>query len=110
MLHMQTKHSLECTIAYIKFYLNFRYQGHMLARELADVDLQTTVITDSAVFAMISRVNMVGDICLSLLKTDDSSCCAFTVSPLSGLGKATNFEKPYVLYAKNFVECKLYHL
>jgi translation initiation factor eIF-2B subunit beta len=36
-----------------------RYQGHMLARELADVDLQTTVITDSAVFAMISRVNMV---------------------------------------------------
>jgi hypothetical protein len=108
---MQTKHSLECTIAYIKFCLNFRYQGHMLARELADVDLQTTVITDSAVFAMISRVNMVGDICLSPLKTDDSSsCCAFTVSPLSGLGKATNFEKPYVFYAKNFVECKLYHI
>lgn len=36
-----------------------RYQGHTLAKELAAVDLQTTVITDSAVFAMISRVDMV---------------------------------------------------
>eukprot|EP00252_Welwitschia_mirabilis_P025097 TRINITY_DN7710_c0_g1_i1.p1 TRINITY_DN7710_c0_g1~~TRINITY_DN7710_c0_g1_i1.p1 ORF type:complete len:416 (-),score=80.21 TRINITY_DN7710_c0_g1_i1:212-1459(-) len=36
-----------------------RYQGHKLAKELVKKDLQTTVITDSAVFAMISRVNMV---------------------------------------------------
>ncbi|KAG9441598.1 hypothetical protein H6P81_017452 [Aristolochia fimbriata] len=36
-----------------------RSQGHVLAKELAAKGLQTTVITDSAVFAMISRVNMV---------------------------------------------------
>ncbi|XP_076889401.1 uncharacterized protein LOC143540149 [Bidens hawaiensis] len=36
-----------------------RYQGHTLAKELVARGLQTTVITDSAVFAMISRVNMV---------------------------------------------------
>lgn len=37
-----------------------RYQGHVLAKELVGKGLQTTVIPDSAVFAMISRVNMVG--------------------------------------------------
>lgn len=36
-----------------------RYQGHQLAKEFVARGLQTTVITDSAVFAMISRVNMV---------------------------------------------------
>ncbi|KAI0495698.1 hypothetical protein KFK09_022001 [Dendrobium nobile] len=36
-----------------------RYLGHVLAKELVAKGLQTTVITDSAVFAMISRVNMV---------------------------------------------------
>ncbi|OIV97212.1 hypothetical protein TanjilG_15277 [Lupinus angustifolius] len=36
-----------------------RYQGHLLAKELAARGLQTTLITDSAIFAMISRVNMV---------------------------------------------------
>ncbi|XP_039124578.1 translation initiation factor eIF-2B subunit beta isoform X1 [Dioscorea cayenensis subsp. rotundata] len=36
-----------------------RYQGHVLAKELVTKGLQTTIITDSAVFAMISRVNMV---------------------------------------------------
>lgn len=36
-----------------------RYQGHVLAKELVGKGIQTTVITDSAVFAMISRVNMV---------------------------------------------------
>ncbi|EFJ06519.1 hypothetical protein SELMODRAFT_186716 [Selaginella moellendorffii] len=36
-----------------------RYQGHKFAKELAAMELQTTVITDSAVFALISRVNMV---------------------------------------------------
>ncbi|MCO5576346.1 hypothetical protein L7F22_030155 [Adiantum nelumboides] len=36
-----------------------RYQGHTLAKELAASNLQTTLITDSAVFAMISRVDMV---------------------------------------------------
>ncbi|KAF2913421.1 translation initiation factor eIF-2B subunit beta isoform X1 [Oryza sativa Japonica Group] len=36
-----------------------RYKGHVLAKELVEKGVQTTVITDSAVFAMISRVNMV---------------------------------------------------
>uniref|UniRef100_A0A7N0ZSE1 Translation initiation factor eIF2B subunit beta n=1 Tax=Kalanchoe fedtschenkoi TaxID=63787 RepID=A0A7N0ZSE1_KALFE len=36
-----------------------RYRGHTLAKELVARGLQTTVITDSAVFALISRVNMV---------------------------------------------------
>ncbi|XP_020274196.1 translation initiation factor eIF-2B subunit beta-like isoform X1 [Asparagus officinalis] len=36
-----------------------RYQGHVLAKELVGKGLQTTIIPDSAVFAMISRVNMV---------------------------------------------------
>lgn len=41
-----------------------RYQGHLLAKELVTRGLQTTLITDSAVFAMISRVNMVGGRCI----------------------------------------------
>ncbi|KAL4203768.1 hypothetical protein AMTRI_Chr01g129660 [Amborella trichopoda] len=40
-------------------HIHQKYQGHVLAKELVAKDLQTTVITDSAVFAMISRVNMV---------------------------------------------------
>ncbi|KAL9661316.1 hypothetical protein QQ045_026140 [Rhodiola kirilowii] len=36
-----------------------RYRGHTRAKELVARGLQTTVITDSAVFAIISRVNMV---------------------------------------------------
>ncbi|KAK2643720.1 hypothetical protein Ddye_018915 [Dipteronia dyeriana] len=36
-----------------------KYLGHVLAKELSTKGLKTTVITDSAVFAMISRVNMV---------------------------------------------------
>ncbi|KAK4801237.1 hypothetical protein SAY86_021724 [Trapa natans] len=36
-----------------------RYQGHLLAKELVARGLQTTLITDLAVFAMISQVNMV---------------------------------------------------
>ena len=43
----------------ILLYYIGRYQGHLLAKELVARGLQTTVITDSAVFAMISRVNMV---------------------------------------------------
>lgn len=43
-----------------------RYQGHAFAKELAARGLQTTVITDSAVFAMISRVNMVCGDCIGL--------------------------------------------
>ncbi|BBG96509.1 NagB/RpiA/CoA transferase-like superfamily protein [Prunus dulcis] len=35
------------------------FRGHLLAKELVARGLQTTLITDSAVFAMISRVNMV---------------------------------------------------
>ncbi|KAL3578008.1 hypothetical protein D5086_019512 [Populus alba] len=36
-----------------------KYQRHALAKDLVARGLQTTLITDSAVFAMISRVNMV---------------------------------------------------
>ncbi|KAE8666558.1 Translation initiation factor eIF-2B subunit beta [Hibiscus syriacus] len=36
-----------------------RYQGHLLAKESVMRGLQTTLITDSAVFAIFSRVNMV---------------------------------------------------
>ncbi|KAF3966034.1 hypothetical protein CMV_009828 [Castanea mollissima] len=36
-----------------------RYQGHLLANDLVTRGLQTTLITDSAVFAMISHVKMV---------------------------------------------------
>lgn len=36
-----------------------RFEGHILAKELDKKGLKAIVITDSAVFAMISRVNMV---------------------------------------------------
>ncbi|KAJ4722767.1 Translation initiation factor eIF-2B subunit beta [Melia azedarach] len=36
-----------------------RFEGHVLAQELAKKGLKTTVITDSAVFAIICRVNMI---------------------------------------------------
>ncbi|KAJ6844781.1 translation initiation factor eIF-2B subunit beta-like isoform X1 [Iris pallida] len=36
-----------------------RYQGHVLAKDLVGKGLQTTIIPDAAVFALISRVNMV---------------------------------------------------
>lgn len=36
-----------------------QYQGHDLAKSLAEKNIETTVITDSAVFAMMSRVNKV---------------------------------------------------
>ena len=35
------------------------FQGHQLATSLAKASVETTVITDSAVFAMMSRVNKV---------------------------------------------------
>lgn len=34
-----------------------RYDGHKMARKLADAGVQTTLIADSAVFAMMARVN-----------------------------------------------------
>ena len=34
-------------------------EGHLLARKLADLGVQTTLIPDAAVFAMMARVNMV---------------------------------------------------
>jgi hypothetical protein len=36
-----------------------RYDGHTMARQLADAGVQTTLIADSAVFAMMARVNKV---------------------------------------------------
>ncbi len=35
------------------------FQGHMMARELADAGVLTTAIPDSAIYAMMARVNKV---------------------------------------------------
>jgi translation initiation factor eIF-2B subunit beta len=35
------------------------YDGHSMARELADARVRTTLIADSAVFAMMARANKV---------------------------------------------------
>jgi len=35
------------------------YDGHNMARELADARVRTTLIADSAVFAMMARANKV---------------------------------------------------
>jgi len=37
-----------------------RYDGHLLARKLADAGIQVTLIPDCAVFAMMARANKVG--------------------------------------------------
>ncbi len=44
-----------------------RYLGHTLARELAQAGIDTTAITDSAIFAMMARVNKVW--CVQWLST-----------------------------------------
>jgi methylthioribose-1-phosphate isomerase len=36
-----------------------RFDGHRMARQLADATVQTTLIADSAVFAMMARANKV---------------------------------------------------
>jgi translation initiation factor eIF-2B subunit beta len=36
-----------------------RYDGHVMARKLADAGIQTTAIADSMVFAMMARANKV---------------------------------------------------
>lgn len=36
-----------------------RYDGHTMARKLADAGIQTTAIADSTVFAMMARANKV---------------------------------------------------
>jgi translation initiation factor eIF-2B subunit beta len=36
-----------------------RFDGHTMARQLADAKVQTTLIADSAVFAMMARANKV---------------------------------------------------
>mmetsp|Transcript_22839 Transcript_22839/g.27610 ORF Transcript_22839/g.27610 Transcript_22839/m.27610 type:complete len:398 (+) Transcript_22839:181-1374(+) len=43
------------------------YSGHTMARELAALGVQTTAITDSAIFAMMARVNMVVVACSAVL-------------------------------------------
>ena len=54
MLHMARK------IFYLLTLLHyFAFQGHTLALSLAEDGIESTVITDSAVFAMMSRVNKV---------------------------------------------------
>lgn len=39
------------------------YQGQQMARELAAAGIRATLIADSAVFAMMARVNKVGCCC-----------------------------------------------
>ena len=38
-----------------------RFDGHLLARKLAEAGIQVTAIPDSAVFAMMARANKVGN-------------------------------------------------
>jgi translation initiation factor 2B subunit (eIF-2B alpha/beta/delta family) len=38
-----------------------KFDGHQMARKLSDAGIQSTLITDSAVYAMMARVNKVGD-------------------------------------------------
>lgn len=37
-----------------------KYGGHQMARKLAQAGINTTAIADSAIFAMMARVNKVG--------------------------------------------------
>jgi translation initiation factor 2B subunit (eIF-2B alpha/beta/delta family) len=39
------------------------YDGHAMASQLSQAKVQTTLIADSAVFAMMARVNKVGRYC-----------------------------------------------
>lgn len=59
---------------------SIRYQGHVLAKELVARGLQTTVITDSAIFAMISRVNMVYEPTYFLVPVLPLSCTRIFLS------------------------------
>lgn len=45
-----------------------RYLGHKLAKDLAERGIQTRLIIDSAVFAMMSKVNMVLEILVLYLE------------------------------------------
>lgn len=45
-----------------------RYDGHTMARQLADAKVQTTLIADSAVFAMMARANKVRPRCVETRK------------------------------------------
>lgn len=36
-----------------------KLDGHMMAKKLSEAGIQTTVITDAAIFAMMARVNQV---------------------------------------------------
>ena len=42
-----------------------KYGGHHMARKLAQAGINTTAIADSAIFAMMARVNKVGSTCTS---------------------------------------------
>jgi hypothetical protein len=59
-----------------------RYDGHLLAKELAALGVQTTAITDAAVFAMMARVNMVRGQLLSGLGYPHPLRSAFRFSAL----------------------------
>jgi translation initiation factor eIF-2B subunit beta len=46
------------------------YAGHGMAWQLAQAKVQTTLIADSAVFAMMARVNKVGLVCVRTVCSD----------------------------------------
>lgn len=50
-----------CNVQQLSDEILFFHQGQELAKSLAKHEIETTVITDSAVFAIMSRVNKVTD-------------------------------------------------
>lgn len=52
-----------------------RYDGHRMARQLADAKVQTTLIADSAVFAMMARANKVSNKAGCVLDLLVCDCC-----------------------------------
>ena len=62
-----------------------RHGGQELARRLAQAGMHTTLIPDSAIFAMMARVNKVALMCILLVVT---SAAARSTKPLMRLSKS----------------------
>lgn len=65
-----------------------RYGGHQMARKLAQAGISTTAIADSAIFAMMARVNKV----CALAHTPTKCLHAFSVFLLSFIQLSTYVE------------------
>lgn len=60
------------------------FQGHEMATSLSKADIETTVIADAAIFAVMSRVNKVFYCRKVLLKSFVSHCRVDVMSPPTG--------------------------